>query len=178
MYFIPGFLISIVTFPGVIVHELAHQLFCRLFNIPVFEVCYFQFSNPTGYVVHEVPENPKAQIWISVGPFIVNSVLGSLISLPGAIDIIQFSDYSNPLSLFFVWLGVSIAMHSFPSTGDAKNMWKTICDERTSIITKIFTAPIVGIIYVCAFGSAFWLDLLYGLFLAMAIPHILIYLLV
>lgn len=29
MFFIPGQLIALVTFPGVIVHELAHQLFCR-----------------------------------------------------------------------------------------------------------------------------------------------------
>jgi hypothetical protein len=27
--FIPGFLISIATFPGVVVHELAHVAFCK-----------------------------------------------------------------------------------------------------------------------------------------------------
>lgn len=178
MFFIPGFLISIVTFPGVIVHELAHQLFCRFMKVPVFEVCYFRFSNPAGYVVHEITEDPKSQIWISVGPFFINSILGSLISMPGSIDIIKFGDYSNPLSLFFVWLGVSIAMHSFPSTGDAQNMWKAVLDKRTPIIQKIFIAPIVGLIYICALGSVFWLDLLYGMFLAMAIPQIIIKILV
>jgi hypothetical protein len=30
--FIPGQLIAILTFPGVIVHEAAHQLFCRFFS--------------------------------------------------------------------------------------------------------------------------------------------------
>jgi len=29
MFFIPGQLIALVTLPGVIVHELAHQLLCR-----------------------------------------------------------------------------------------------------------------------------------------------------
>jgi hypothetical protein len=46
MFFIPGPLIALATFPGVIVHELAHQLFCRWFRIPVLNVCYF-----TGYPV-------------------------------------------------------------------------------------------------------------------------------
>src|SRR5262245_37083476 len=30
MFFVPGFLISILTFPGVIVHEAAHAFFCRM----------------------------------------------------------------------------------------------------------------------------------------------------
>lgn len=178
MFFIPGFLISLVTFPGVIVHELAHQLFCRLMKVPVFEVCYFQFSNPSGYVIHEVPKNPRAQIWISLGPFFVNSILGALISLPGAIDIIKFDDYSNQLSFFFVWLGVSIAMHSFPSIEDSKNMWKAVWDKRTPIISKLLALPIVAIMYICSLGSVVWLDLVYGVFLAMAIPYVLIQMLI
>lgn len=41
---IPGFLISIATFPGVIVHEAAHQLFCRLTKVAVLDVCYFRLK--------------------------------------------------------------------------------------------------------------------------------------
>lgn len=52
---IPGFLISILTFPGVIVHEIAHQLFCRICGVAVLDVCYFKAGNPAGYVVHEIP---------------------------------------------------------------------------------------------------------------------------
>lgn len=57
---IPGFLISIVTFPGVIVHEMAHQIFCRLCGVAVFDVCYFRFGNPSGYVVHEIPKKASS----------------------------------------------------------------------------------------------------------------------
>ena len=42
MFVIPGFIISLVTFPGVIVHELAHQIFCMLMKVPVYDVKYFQ----------------------------------------------------------------------------------------------------------------------------------------
>ena len=41
----PGLFVSILTFPGVIVHELAHQLFCYMCNIKVNKVVYFQFGN-------------------------------------------------------------------------------------------------------------------------------------
>lgn len=44
MLFIPGVIISIITFPGVIVHELAHQIFCYLMKIPVYEVKYFHYA--------------------------------------------------------------------------------------------------------------------------------------
>ena len=47
---IPGFVISIITFPGVIVHELAHQLFCRWCKVPVYEVKYFQCKNPLYFI--------------------------------------------------------------------------------------------------------------------------------
>ena len=121
---IPGFLISIVTFPGVIVHEIAHQLFCRICGVAVLDVCYFRAGNPSGYVVHEVPKKPSTNILIGIGPFLVNSILGALIALPGAIPILILkgtADYGL-FEIFLIWLGVSIAMHAFPSTGDAQSM--------------------------------------------------------
>lgn len=69
---IPGFLISILTFLGVIVHEIAHQLFCRICGVAVLDVCYFKAGNPAGYVVHEIPKKPSTNILIGVGPFFVN----------------------------------------------------------------------------------------------------------
>lgn len=175
--FIPGFLISIATFPGVIVHEFAHQLFCRFCDVAVIDVCYFRFGNPAGYVQHEIPKKASHNIWIGVGPFLVNSIVGSLIAMPAAIQIIQFKDSSNILYLLLTWLGVSIAMHSFPSLGDAKSIWKSVWAKETGILIKIIGTPVVGIIMICALGSFFWLDLLYGIGVAVFIPNILISLL-
>lgn len=172
-FFIPGILISIATFPGVIVHELAHQLFCRLTRVAVFEVCYFQFKNPVGYVIHEIPNKPSQQIMIGVGPFLVNTILGALISLPAAIPVIKFGT-GSPLDYVLIWLGVSIAMHSFPSTGDAKSIWSAVKGSETPVLIKVLVAPIVGIIYLCALGSVVWLDLFYGLGVAMLIPNLII----
>lgn len=175
--FIPGFLISIITLPGVIVHELAHQLFCRISKVAVIDVCYFRFGNPAGYVQHEIPIKPAQNILIGIGPFFVNTIIGGLIAMPAAIQILKFKDYSNVLYLLLTWLGVSIAMHSFPSTGDAKSIWSSIRQKETSLLVKIIGTPIVGLIYLCAVGSIVWLDLIYGIGVAIFIPNILIFML-
>lgn len=174
---IPGIIISILTFPGVIVHELAHQLFCRWYKVSVFKVCYFQFGNPVGYVLHEKPRKKSQQIMISVGPFIINTILGALIAFPAAIPVFQF-DQSDPIFYVLIYLGVSIAMHSFPSTGDASVMWDSVMKEDSSLFLKIVTVPLVGLIYLGALGSFFWLDLVYGIAVAVWLPKLIIHFLV
>lgn len=173
---IPGFLISVATFPGVIVHELAHQLFCKWNRVAVFNVCYFQLKNPTGFVIHEKPRKSSQEIWIGIGPFILNTILGALIALPAAIPILKFES-GTLLEYFFLWLGISIAMHAFPSTGDAKAIQKAIKGPHVSKWLKVIGTPIVGLIYLGAVGSVFWLDLIYGIGVAMLIPNALIWLL-
>lgn len=171
--FIPGFLISIITFPGVIVHEIAHQLFCRLAGVAVLDVCYFRFGNPAGFVIHEIPKKPQQSLLIGIGPFILNTIVGALISLPAAIPVYKF-ETGSLLNYFLIWLGVSIAMHSFPSTGDAKSIWDAVKRPGIFLPVKIIAIPIVGLIYICALGSMFWLDLIYGGVVAMALPNLLI----
>lgn len=169
---IPGFIISILTFPGVIVHELAHQCFCRWMKVPVFEVKYFQFSNPSGYVLHERTENPWKTFFISMGPFFVNTILGMLILFPASIEIFKFKLYTNPINIVLAWLGISILMHSFPSTGDAKVMVENILkNKEVNLVAKIVTAPFIGLVYVGALGSMIWLDLLYAVAMAMVLPN-------
>ncbi|MFT9497972.1 hypothetical protein [Anaerosolibacter sp.] len=162
MYFIPGILITAVTFPGVIVHEFAHYLFCKLTNTFVYEICFFRFGNPSGYVIHDKPKDGKKTLIISIGPFLVNTILGMLITMYSALAIIKFNA-GTVLDFIILWLGVSIAMHSFPSTGDAKSIMAAVKSEETSLMLKILCYPIVGLIYIGAFGSAFWLDLVYGM---------------
>lgn len=173
MFFIPGIVLSIVTFPGVIVHELAHQLFCRWCKVPVFKVCYFQFQNPVGYVLHESARKPLHSVLISIGPFIINTLIALLIALPAALQY-KFGA-ANLLDCVLLYLGVSIAMHAFPSTGDASALWEAVMHgEDTPLIAKILVAPIVGLIYIGAFGSFFWLDALYGIGVAVGLPWLIV----
>jgi hypothetical protein len=171
--FIPGFLITLLTFPGVIVHELAHQLFCRLYKVPVFEVVYIRMGNPAGYVLHEKPDTKWHSIMISIGPFFVNTILGALIALPAALPVYSFEN-ANIFHYVLIYLGVSIAMHAFPSTGDAKSILDTLKDPDTRLLTKIAGYPLIGLIYIGSIGSFIWLDLAYGIGIAVGLPKLII----
>lgn len=173
---IPGFVVALATFPGVIVHEIAHLLFCRLARVAVFKVVFFRLGNPSGYVLHELPRRPGQQILIGIGPFLVNTVLGAIIAAPAAIQALKFKA-GSPLDYVLLWLGVSIAMHSFPSTGDAAGIWKAAKNPQTPMALRIIAAPLVGLIYLCAVGSVIWLDFFYGVAVAMLIPNLVVYLL-
>lgn len=177
MFFIPGFFISLLTFPGVIVHELAHQLFCRYYKVPVFKVVYFQLSNPAGYVIHEIPRDKWHSIMISIGPFIVNTILGAIISLPAALPVFKFHT-ATPLDYLLIYLGVSVAMHAFPSRGDAANILQNMKESNTPAWIKIVGYPVVGLIYLGSLASFFWIDLLYGIGVAIGLPNLIIWLLV
>jgi hypothetical protein len=171
--FIPGFLITLATFPGVIVHELAHQFFCRLFNVPVFKVVYIKTGNPAGYVLHETVSNKWHSMLISIGPFFVNTIIGALIAFPAALPVFKF-DNGNVADYLLIYLGVSIAMHAFPSTGDGKAIWNDLKHSETSVFVKILGYPIIGLIYLGSLGSFFWLDVAYGIAIAVGFPNLLI----
>ncbi|MBN1068042.1 DUF3267 domain-containing protein [Clostridium botulinum] len=175
MYFIPGFLISAVTFPGVIVHELAHQIFCRLMQVPVYEVKYFQLSNPCGYVIHEPSDKPLKSFFISIGPFLINTILGMFIMLPASVELFEFRNFDNFLNLILAWLGISILMHAFPSKVDAENMIESILkNKEVPIIFRILVTPIIGLIYIGSYGSVVWLDLIYAIAISIMLPKILV----
>jgi len=186
MIVIPGVLISIITFPGVIMHELSLQIFCRLRRVPVYEVEYFQFKNPCGYVAHEPSENPLTIFLITMGPFIFNTLVGALMLLPASVVMSEFGflhglRYGNvdgdtimrmlPTLLAF-WLGASILMHAFPSTGDAKILVANILrNKNVNIFVRVLVAPFVGFAYLGAYGSIVWLDLGYAILVAFMLPR-------
>lgn len=173
MFFIPGPLIAILTFPGIIVHEFAHVLFCRLRKVTILEVCYFQTADPSGYVIHDEPSDFTSTFLISMGPFFVNSLLCVLICLPAFIPIHFFGIYSF-LSYVLLWLGISIGMHAIPSNQDARNVF----DQAKLAIKKgnplaIISFPIIAAIFVFNLLRFFWADLIYASTLAFGVPALL-----
>lgn len=159
--FVPGFLISIATFPGVIVHELAHVAFCKFTDTRVLKVCYFRVGDPAGYVIHEQPSTVWRHILIGIGPFFVNTFVGfmlGIVAIPMHVDL----DHLTPAQLLLLWLGVSIAMHSFPSTGDARSIWRAVWLKGAPTSARLLGSPLVVVIFAGAIASIFWLDALYG----------------
>lgn len=170
---IPGFLIAWLTFPGVIVHEAAHMLFCRFYGIYIHDVKFFRFATkgPAGYVIHEPTDNFTANFFITVGPFLLNTALCLLFCLPALLPIHYF-ETDDPFAIFFGWLGISIGMHAFPSTQDARNLWAAAQKQLKS--GKYWTLPffpLVVIIYVGNILSIFWFDALYAAGVGFFLPE-------
>ena len=168
---IPGLLIAIVTFPGVIVHEVAHQLFCRLRGVPVYDVRYFQFNMKTaGYVLHAPPQDFGTTFLISVGPLVVNTLLCLAICFSASIPYRVFGDRSLQ-TYFLLWLGVSIGMHAFPSNQDAKHVWSAAKAEiQKKSVLAVLAFPFVILVYVANLLSIIWFDALYGFFIGVILP--------
>ena len=159
-----------LTFPGVVVHELAHRWFCWLFGARVVKACYFRLGNPAGYVVYEAPRNTYHHILICVGPFVVNTVIGAAVAYHGAMRLLPLGN-AGPVDYLLVWLGISIAAHAFPSKGDAGSIWRGLWTRPAPIFARLIGTPIVGLIYLGALGSMLWLDIAYGLAVAVWLPR-------
>jgi Putative zincin peptidase len=173
MFFIPGELIAILTFPGIIVHEFAHMIFCKIRGVAVFDACYFRVDNPAGFVIHDKTDNFTSTFLISMGPFFVNTILCLLICLPAYMPM-EFFDLSHPLSYFLMWLGVSIGMHAIPSNQDAQNVYEEAKVKiKSRNLLAIISFPLVGIIYVFNILRVVWIDLIYGIAIGVGIPSLL-----
>lgn len=171
MLIIPGVIISVVTFPGVIIHELAHHLFCRIRKVPVYAVQYFQLDmSVTGYVQHGKIDSFATTFLVSVGPFLVNTLVCLAICFPASLPYHYFGDRSF-ITFFLLWLGVSIGMHAFPSTVDARHIWEKAKEEAgKKNVFAILSFPFVILIYIANILRFFWFDAFYGFFIGVLLP--------
>ncbi len=163
MFFIPGPVIALLTFPGVIVHEAAHLFFCKLFKLQVYDVCFLRFGNPAGFVIHEKSDNFTASFFVSIGPFLGNTILCIVFCSAAFLPVWELKVF-DPLAYFFYWLGLSIGMHAFPSTGDLSNLWEVApCKAKHGNLLAIVSLPLIAVLYVLNFARMIWADLGYGI---------------
>lgn len=175
MFLIPGVLISILTFPGVICHEIAHRFFCDICRVPVIDICYFRFGNPAGYVVHSKPSNLRSAFLIAVGPLIINSLLCAIITFPASIPIFTLNVESPGFSLgLLMWVGISIGMSSLPSNADIEGFSDYVADYKSggilygaSIVLK-YTFKLINLLRV------FWIDMIYAFLISTFLPSLML----
>lgn len=163
-----GSLLTLVTFPGVVVHEFAHKKACDWIGVPVIEARYFRLGNPPGYVRHLEPERYRQSFAISVAPFLVNSVLAFALlagyaTLSATTAGIESGDTTVQAATWLtLWLGLSVGIHAFPSTGDARTLWDRSRAEWRGAPVVLLGVPVVALIYVANLLSRFYLDVLYA----------------
>lgn len=158
---IPGWLISVVTFPGVILHEFAHKFFCDSFGVKVHEVSYLNMSGG-GHVIHDRTDDFNAIFWISTGPLLINSSVAILLAVVA-------SSLNSDSGIFYLslWLALSFGVHSFPSNQDASN----VLDASKQIIKNggnllhYLSFPFVWLIALANLLRFFWIDFIWALIL-------------
>jgi hypothetical protein len=173
VFFLPGWLVSIVTFPGVIVHEVAHRFFCDLAGVPVYKVCYFRAGNPAGYVLHEKTTKLGATFLITVGPLLVNTVLCSFLTFTPMIAVSLSPEYLHPVFYLLMWVGFSVGMHAFPSNQDAGNFIDALDDAGRHGLLYWVSQGFRGLIFIANLLRIVWFDFLYALVVAWLLPHLL-----
>lgn len=165
MILIPGWLISLLTFPGIVVHEWAHKKFCNWLGVKVHHVVYFQLKNPAGFVSHEVPKTYKQVFWISVGPLIINSILTILLSfiISKYVTIIPNEWLYNTI----IWLSFSVGMHAFPSDHDMQHISSASKSalKGGGIILHYLAFPFVTLVWISNKLRFIWFDAIYALLL-------------
>jgi hypothetical protein len=164
-------LLSYLAFPGVIVHEFGHQVFCHLTGTRVREVCYFRIGFPAGYVVHDMPTNPWKHLLIASGPFFMNTAVGFLLGL-AAIRAEALPLFAGTAKGLLLWLGVSVALHAFPSLDDATSLLESIWTRPSDFLVRFVITILGGLMVVGAFGAFFLVDLAYGILMAWLLPRL------
>jgi hypothetical protein len=155
-------LISTLTFPGVILHELGHKIFCHLTGVRVIKTCLFRFGNPCGYVKYEMPSRYIQSFFIAVGPLITNTAFALL-----SYWISNMVELKIEIAL--IWLGGSIAMHAFPSSVDGKTLWQDTNRHVKHNFLVIFAYPFSLIILLASVLRRVLFDLIYAVALYLVV---------
>jgi len=171
---IPGSLVSLLTFPGVIVHEIAHRFFCDVAKVPVYKICYFRLGNPAGYVIHDETHNLKDAFLISIGPLLINTVLCALLTFPAVFPITILSETEHHFTfMILMWVGFSVGMHAFPSDQDMESFLEAV---KSSKKTGVLFGVAKG--FACLLGivnsfKGIWIDAFYAFGISMILPWLL-----
>jgi hypothetical protein len=154
--------------PGIVIHEFSHQLFCSLSGVRVFKVKYFQLKNPAGYVEHAQPKNFIQAFFISVGPFIFGTILSFICFWFTIYTILNQSLLHTTYYLllaFPFWFGLAIAIHCFPSGGDARVL---LLETNRHVLHRfnpfaLILYPFVLIIKIANYLKKFYFDWIYAI---------------
>lgn len=162
-------LLQLAVAPGVVAHEFAHALACRLTGTRIHDVCWFRLGDPAGYVVHDRAASATAGALIGLAPIVVNAGLGAAISWRPALKLLSaqhwlWSDWA------LAWLGFVVALRAFPSRADAKAMWDAARAARFGWAKAVLVAPLWLMVQVMSFGAKLWLDAAFAALVCLAAP--------
>lgn len=165
---IPGPLVALLTFPGVVMHEIAHRFMCDILCVPVYDVSYFSIGDTrAGHVAHHKTDNLKYVLLISFAPLFINSFFCMFFTLPYASTIVITGEgISTYPSLFLYWVGISMGANAFPSNQDVDNALSLVCENNGSLTTRAL-CRFMKLLNTLSF---FWIDFIYAGVISFILP--------
>jgi hypothetical protein len=169
MIFIPGPVITLLTFPGVVMHEIAHRFMCDVLLIRVYNINYFSMGDKqAGYVEHEKTESIMHDFLIGFAPLFVNSFFCMIFTLPYSSTVHIAGDaISNPAITFLYWIGLSMGIHAFPSDQDVANI--SLLAKNSNLL--FIVQPLCSIIWLLNRLRFFWINFIYAFILSFILPY-------
>lgn len=177
---ISGEWLSLITFPGVILHEVSHRFFCDIFDVPVYRIGYYlPFTSTAGYVLHAETDNAKHAFFISAGPLIINSLACIALAFIYCCKVHLSTEFIKEKYLIIeifqgilIWLGTSTGIHAMPSNSDVKNLDAKAKSTSGKIflktfqwIVRFFNMPYIGL----------WLRLGFNIILALLVAKLILH---
>jgi hypothetical protein len=110
--------VTVAVGPGIVTHEYAHYLACRLTGVTVLSPPALRPFADDAVLEHEPVDSFGADFPIAVAPFAVNSVLAFAAFW-------AWHGSTAPLGWLWLWLGICFGFTALPSDADTDTLFST-----------------------------------------------------
>lgn len=148
------FIAKLITFPGTLFKAFLEHCACRMTHTVMENDIYFRGDEMCGHVEHELAERKGQSFVLCFFPFIVNCVMGVILSWAGSVDIIYLGEFIrkediNFMGYIFLYLGLCFLTNMFPSTEDFLSFKELFYGKGSkNLFLKIILAPLFAIFFV------------------------------
>jgi hypothetical protein len=168
MIFIPGIVITILTFPGYVMKSVATKFWCDVLGVPVYEVKYFK-----GTILHEKIEGAAKGVLVALSSFTVNTSLCAILLFPVAFLWFLGAHADGPeqvITSLLAWVGISVGMHALPARSEMEFYLNGIPENLRRGLSYSILCAAAALFTVTDILKRFWLALAYAFAVGLAVP--------
>jgi hypothetical protein len=158
MFFIPGPIIAVATFPGIVMAVAARKFMCDLIGIAVYETVYSK-----GIIIHEVIIRPAKALLVALAPLIISTFLCAILLFPFSFSILLGSDPGGLTEIVLAWIGISIGVHALPAYATVKWYLDKLPEQSRRGLTYHFLWVMAAIMAIVGVLKRIWFDFFYAI---------------
>jgi hypothetical protein len=142
-----------------------------MLGVRVLDVRYFRYDTPSGYVLHEMPKSFQISLILALGPLLIHSILCMALCGLALIPWFFYDEAAGCLTVFQIWMGLSIGVHAFPPRRDSSNMWTLTRKEirqHGAVVRVAF--PIIAFMRMAERLTLYGFDVAYAGVIGLVLP--------